>query len=133
MKEIKIYELNRFNDHRGWFLKLLNGTESFHDELIGDVYFVCGKEKGVRGNHYHIKTDEWFSVISGTCKLFLEDINTKESIVFDLDESTPRMIHVPANIAHAFVNADGAEFIVAAFTNTIFDKEDTIPYIVVQS
>ncbi|RQM71071.1 cupin domain-containing protein [Aeromonas jandaei] len=131
MKNINIYELNKICDERGWFLKVINGTETYHEELIGDIYFVCGKGGGVRGNHYHVKTDEWFCVISGSCILYLVDVVTEEKIVLELDDVYPKMIHVPNGIAHAFVNSNEDEFTVVAFTNRIFDKADTVPYAVV--
>ncbi|QHC07520.1 hypothetical protein GRF56_08860 [Aeromonas veronii] len=132
MEKIKIYDLKRSYDDRGWFLKVINGSEPYHSELIGDIYFVCGRQKGIRGNHYHIKTDEWFCVITGSCSLHLTDIDSCEKLVLELDEANPRMIHVPHGIAHAFVNTNNEEFTVVAFTNSIFDKNDTIPYIVVE-
>ncbi|MDD2799764.1 MAG: WxcM-like domain-containing protein [Bacteroidales bacterium] len=128
IENIKIWDLDRKGDSRGWFLKVLNGSEEFRNQLIGDVYFVCGKDSGIRGNHFHIETNEWFSAIKGNCSLYLEDIVTHEKREIKLEEDFPKLVFVPKNVAHAFYSDSSNEFIVAAFTDTLFDPSDTIKF-----
>lgn len=128
MDKIEIWDLQRKEDARGWFLKILTGTEEFRNRLVGDVYFVCGIKNGVRGNHYHDKTNEWFCLIKGSCVLILEDIDSKKRQRVTLTENFPQLVYVPSRIAHAFYSEYDNDFIVIAFTDTIFDSNDTIKY-----
>lgn len=128
LDKVKIKKLNKKVDERGWFLKIFDGKEEYREKLIGDVYFVCSQDGGIRGNHYHRNTNEWFSVIKGECELHLVDIDTNKKQIIEMQEENPIVIYVPTNIAHAFYSKTNTEFIVVAFTDVIFKPNDTIKY-----
>ena len=128
LEKIKIKKLNKKVDDRGWFLKILDGTEEFRKNLIGDLYFVYSQDGGIRGNHYHKITNEWFCLIKGNCELYLKDIETNIEIKIKLTENEPVLVFVPNMIAHTFHNILKEDFIVMAITDQLFDTNDTLKY-----
>lgn len=128
-KKIISYERNKIEDQRGWFLKIITGKEVNLPNLTGEIYITSAKPHQMKGGHYHRLANEWFTVIKGSCLLKLEDLITKETLEFRLDSQNPITVYVPSGIAHAFFNiSDSEDFILIAYSDQLFDKEDTIPF-----
>ena len=115
-------------DERGWFLKTLTGTEAGLPIGTGEIYFTAAVPNQVKGKHYHIQANEWFTLIVGRVVLVLEDINTKERMELILDSQSPRTVHVPPLVAHSVENRFDTDFILCAYTDLQYDPKDTIPY-----
>jgi len=126
--KIKIIPRKKLEDKRGWFLKIINGKEENLPDYTGEIYITSAVKGEARGNHYHNKAIEWFTVIDGNAKLILEDIDTKEKMEIELDSNNPVTVVIPPKIAHVFVNMNEKPFILVAYTNELYDPKDTIPY-----
>ena len=126
---IKIIDRKKKLDSRGWFLKILTGTEESLPKFTGEVYIVSALPGESRANHFHIETCEWFTLIQGKALLLLEDVDTKERLRIELDSENPQTIYVPYNIAHSFINESIYPYMLMAYTNKLYDSSDTIPYI----
>ena len=87
-----------------------------------------GKPGQIKGGHYHPKAVEWFTVIEGNAVLRLEDINSKERIEIAMSLEDAKSVYVPNNVAHDFKNVGNTDFIVLAYTDKLYDPEDTITY-----
>ena len=126
--KIEIIKRKKLSDERGWFLKTITGKEADLPNYTGEVYVVCGYPEQSRGGHYHIKAKEWFTLISGKATLNLVDINTfeKESIIIDSDD--PITIVIPPLIAHSFSSIDKNNFILIAYTDVLYNPDDTINF-----
>lgn len=123
---ITVKPLDKKNDHRGWFLKAIDGNE-VDNPFSCEVYFTAAKPGESKGGHYHVKAKEWFTLLKGKAELTLIDVVTDEKLVLLMDENNPMTIFVPENIAHVFKNVSEIDdFILAAFTNRKYDPEDTI-------
>ena len=72
--KIKIIPRRLIKDERGWFLKVITGTEDNIPDHTGEVYLTMGKPGQTKGGHYHPKAVEWFTLISGKAVLKLEDV-----------------------------------------------------------
>jgi dTDP-4-dehydrorhamnose 3,5-epimerase-like enzyme len=128
-EKIEIIPRKRLGDERGWFLKIIDGKERDLPNHTGEIYLVSASQKGLaRGNHYHNKAKEWFTLLSGEAELKLEDMQTHEKLSIVLKEETPQTVVVPPNVAHAFVNTNGESFMLLAYTDELYDPVDTIPY-----
>lgn len=115
-------------DHRGWFLKTIDGKEKFNP-FPCEVYFTVAKPGESKGGHYHNIAKEWFTLIKGEAELTLIDIETKEKIIIQLEDKNPVTVFVSEKIAHNFRNTSKTEdFILVAYTDKMFNLEDTIPY-----
>lgn len=117
-------------DERGWFVKVIDGGEAELPGHIGEVYLTMAVPGQARGNHYHPACDEWFTIVSGKARLLLGDPATGERAEIALDAADPHTVHMPAGIAHVFVNPDesGTEFVLVAYAANRYDPADTVPY-----
>lgn len=115
-------------DERGWFLKVITGTEEGLPLRTGEFYVTMGKKGQNKGGHYHPKAVEWFTIISGKAILKLEDVFTKERIEIELSLEKAVTVFVPNNVAHIVCNNSNNDFILLAYTNQLYDPCDTIAY-----
>lgn len=124
----KIVQLPRrlLSDSRGWFVKIVDGTEE-GNPFPCEVYITSARPGERRGGHYHRLANEWFTLLSGEAVLSLRDAVTGEESEVRLDASNPVTIHVPPGMAHSFLNSGNADFILAAFTDRTYDPGDTVP------
>jgi dTDP-4-dehydrorhamnose 3,5-epimerase-like enzyme len=123
---ISLKPLDKKTDHRGWFLKAVDGNEE-HNPFSCEVYFTAAKPGESKGGHYHVKAKEWFTLIKGEAELTLIDTETDEKLVILLDANNPMTVFVPEKVAHVFKNVSEIDdFILAAYTNRKYDPVDTI-------
>jgi len=127
--KIIIIERKKLGDSRGWFMKVIDGKEEGLPDHTGEIYLTHASGKGqVRGNHYHDKAKEWFTLLQGKAELKLMDMKTKEVISMDLSADEPKTIVIPPGIVHAFLNTEEVPFLLLAYTDELYDPVDTIPY-----
>lgn len=128
INKIEIIKRNFSIDPRGYFLKIITGKENGLPKFTGEIYLTMAKPRESRGGHYHVEGSEWFTLISGAASMKLEDISTKERFFMKLTSSDPVTIMVPPNVAHLFQNESTEDFVLLAYTNTLYDPADTIVY-----
>jgi len=125
-ERIEIIPRNRIEDSRGWFLKVITGKENGLPDYTGEIYTVYSENGASRGGHYHKQATEWFTLLQGTAKLELFDLQTNERLTMQLDANEPRTVVVPPSVAHRFDAVDGSSFLIIAYTDLIYKPEDTI-------
>lgn len=126
---ITIIPRRLLQDERGWFLKVIDGTESHLPGFTGEIYLTSALPGHSKGGHYHYQANEWFSIIRGAAELQLADIETREQLVISLSMDNPSTIYVPCKVAHSFVNiSETEECIVLAYTDRLYDPQDTVPF-----
>lgn len=125
---IKIIPRRLVEDERGWFLKVITGTEENIPSHTGEVYLAMGTKGQAKGGHYHPKAVEWFTVIEGKAMLKLEDVETHEKMEVVMSLENPISVFVPSNVAHIFENLSDSNFIVLAYTDLSYNPSDTIIY-----
>jgi len=125
--KITIIERKKLGDTRGWFMKVIDGYEEGLPDHTGEIYltFASGLNQ-VRGDHYHDKATEWFTLLQGKAELKLMDMDTKEEIIISLSADEPKTIVIPPNIAHAFLNTQEEPFLLLAYTDELYKPVDTI-------
>jgi dTDP-4-dehydrorhamnose 3,5-epimerase-like enzyme len=126
-EKIKIISRRKIEDHRGWFLKVIDGKEESLPNHTGEVYLTYAKPLQTKGEHYHPIAKEWFTLLQGKCRVRLLDMETKEKMVILLDSDTAQTLFIPSGIAHAFDNmSESTDFLLLAYTDQIYDPCDTI-------
>jgi len=125
--KITIIERKKLGDTRGWFMKVINGYEEGLPKHTGEIYltYASGLNQ-VRGDHYHDKATEWFTLLQGKAELKLMDMSTKEIITMQLDANEPKTVVIPPKVAHAFINTQVEPFLLLAYTDELYDPADTI-------
>ena len=135
--DIKIDKATKRQDHRGFLVDFLKGTEVEPDDrMLGQIYFVTFSGKGViRGNHYHKNRKEWFVPVKGRIRVEFRSVITGDdmSIVVNGDDYEYQRIGIGANIAHAFqALTDEAAMINYASQPYIHEAPDTYEYVLIK-
>jgi dTDP-4-dehydrorhamnose 3,5-epimerase-like enzyme len=132
-EKVKQIPRTLLSDDRGWFLKVFTGKEIDQPRRTEDVYLTMANPGQVRGNHYHIRSNEWFTVIQGAALAFLADPTTGETLQWHLDGRTPVTLYVPAGVAHAFQNPKESQtgMLLIACADQPYDPHDTAHYPIV--
>lgn len=126
--KVHIIQRRLITDERGWFMKAITGTELGIPSHTGEVYLTMGKPGQAKGGHYHPKAVEWFTIIEGNAVLKLEDIETHKRIDIEMSLEKAITVYIPNNVAHVVVNNSDKDFILLAYTNLLYNPQDTITY-----
>ena len=123
---VEIRSLEKHEDERGILLEILKGDEI--NESIQQIYFSTSEPGAVRGGHYHNNKVEWFCVVKGTAKLFLEDITSKERTDLTLSSEYPTIVKIPPKIRHGLENVGRSKMYLIVVSNMVFEPNDPDTY-----
>lgn len=124
--KIDIKVLEKHMDQRGLLLEILKDNEI--TEGMKQVYFSVSKSGAIRGNHYHTRKVEWFSVVKGTASLTFEDNITKERKELILTEDKPEVVKISPPLSHAIQNIGEDDMYLIIVANEVFDPKDADTY-----
>ena len=110
-------------DQRGFFSEL-SRTDS-----KGQSSYSITKPQITRGNHFHTRKVERFSVIKGKAKIKLRKYLTDEIISFELDGKNPSFIDIPVWYTHNITNIGNDELLTFFWINEPYDESDPDTYI----
>jgi len=113
----KRYKL--FIDERGLFSELVRA------EVPGQVSYSITKENETRGNHFHTRKIERFSIISGESLIQIRKINSDKIIEFKLSGSNPSFIDMPIWHTHNIKNIGSEPLITVFWINEFYDDIDS--------
>lgn len=136
------FELNLFNTFRSYIdlkkkypIKYKQHTDDrgTFTELIrlnsgGQVSFSTTVPNITRGNHFHTRKIERFSVIKGKALIQLRKIGTTEKSEFELDGTHPAYVDMPIWYTHNITNIGEVELITVFWINEMFDPADPDTY-----
>ena len=126
--KVRVIQRRLISDDRGWFLKVITGTEEGIPSHTGEVYLTMGKPGQEKGGHYHPEAVEWFTIIDGSAVLKLEDLETHERKDIEMSIEKAITVFIPNNVVHMVVNNSDKDFILLAYTDKFYDPKDTIAY-----
>ncbi len=109
-------------DDRGAFVELIRM------EIGGQCSFSTTKPGITRGNHYHTRKIERFSVIKGKALIQLRKINTDEVLEFTLDGVEPAYVDMPVWYTHNIKNIGTEELLTIFWINEPYNAEDADTY-----
>ncbi len=112
------HSLNIHTDERGCF------AEVFKLEHGGQISFSKTKPGITRGNHYHIRKNEKFCVVSGQARIRLRRIGTDKTIEFQVTGETPSLIEIPVYYTHNITNIGTTDLITLFWINEQFNPLD---------
>jgi UDP-2-acetamido-2,6-beta-L-arabino-hexul-4-ose reductase len=109
-------------DDRGWF------TEVAKAETSGQFSCSYTKPGITRGNHYHTRKVERFSVIKGEAIIKLRKINTSEIVEYKIANNKPAYVDIPIWHTHSIENIGDQELITLFWINEQFNPDDPDTY-----
>jgi UDP-2-acetamido-2,6-beta-L-arabino-hexul-4-ose reductase len=113
-------------DSRGVFV------ETIKLGVGGQVSFSTTLPGVTRGNHFHTRKIERFTLIKGKARIQLRRIGTDEVLNFDLNGTEPSYVDMPVWYTHNITNTGEEELYTQFWINEWYDPEDgdTFPEIV---
>ena len=110
-------------DQRGNFVETIK-------TLSGGQFSFSTTEPGIeRGNHFHTRKIERFSVIKGNAEIKLRKIGTKTTDSFKLSGDSPSFIDMPLWYTHNLKNIGKDKLITLFWINELYDKKDPDTYL----
>ena len=116
--------LTRHADPRGSFFEIVrshggSGQSSFSTTVPGIS----------RGDHFHRRKLERFTVLSGEAVISMRKLFTDQVLSFAVNGDSPAAIDMPTGWAHNITNTGDTDLYTSFWTNEIFDpnRPDTIP------
>lgn len=136
------HEVNLFNTFRCYIdnakhfpVKLLQHAdargvfvETIRLGVGGQISFSTTVPGITRGNHYHTRKIERFTVIRGKARIQLRKVGTDEVLNFDLDGSEPAYVDMPVWYTHNITNTGNEELYTQFWINEWYDPEDGDTY-----
>lgn len=136
------FELNLFNTFRSYFnlaehfpIKYKNNidergnfVEIIRLEMGGQVSFSTTKPQITRGNHFHTRKIERFSVIKGKALIQLRKIGSNEVFDYNLSGDEPAYVDMPIWYTHNIKNIGDEELYTMFWINEFYDDKDPDTY-----
>jgi UDP-2-acetamido-2,6-beta-L-arabino-hexul-4-ose reductase len=137
------FEVQLFNTFRSYVkleekypIKYLKHTDIRGDftELIrlncgGQISFSTTHSGITRGNHFHTRKIERFSVLKGIARIQLRRIGTSQILSFDLNGNEPSYVDIPVWYAHNLTNIGDSDLLTVFWINEHFDSLDPDTYV----
>ena len=117
----KKYQLN--SDQRGSFVELSKSLST------GQSSFSSTNSGITRGNHFHTRKIERFSVIKGKAKIELRKYLTDEIISFELNGNLPSFVDMPIWYTHNITNVGEEELITFFWINEHYEEDTSDTYL----
>ena len=114
---------NFFEDDRGLFAELMRTFSK------GQTSYSITKKGEIRGNHFHTRKVERFSVIKGKAKIQLREVLSEEKIEFLLDGSSPSYVDMPIWYTHNIENIGNEDLITIFWINEHYEEEASDTYL----
>jgi len=110
--------LKKHSDARGSFI------ETVKTEVGGQFSFSLTYPGITRGEHFHTRKIERFTVIQGKATIEMRKIGTNEILHFELDGENPSFVDMPTWYTHNISNTGTQDLITLFWINEFFDPED---------
>ena len=121
-KKIFPFYLKKYSDNRGSFVEILKLNSG------GQVSFSSTVSGITRGNHYHTRKAERFSVIKGKARIELRKVGTQEIISFELDGDNPSFVDMPIWYTHNITNIGGEVLYTVFWISEHYNPKDKDTY-----
>jgi UDP-2-acetamido-2,6-beta-L-arabino-hexul-4-ose reductase len=114
--------LKQNTDVRGTFVETIKLGSG------GQISFSTTKPGITRGNHYHTRKIERFTVIKGRARIQLRKIGTDKIYEFFLDGSEPAHVDMPAWYSHNITNIGTDDLYTQFWINEWYDAANPDTY-----
>ena len=114
--------LTPHKDDRGAFVEIIRNS------ISGQTSYSTTVPEITRGNHFHTRKIERFTVIQGKALIQLRKIGTDEIFNFELDGNQPSFVDKPVWYTHNIKNIGEDELLTVFWINEPFDPQDPDTY-----
>lgn len=128
---VKLKELVRHSDERGYFEEIIRKSDDFFHEGFGQVSHSFMLGGVVKAWHIHKTQTDWWYVVSGKVKAVLYDMrkNSKShrecmEMVLDANRSPNMVLKIPPGVAHGLKVITGPANLVYVTSGTYSQEEE---------
>lgn len=115
-------QLKKHTDARGTFV------ETVKTEVGGQFSFSTTHSNITRGEHFHTRKIERFTVIQGNAVIEMRKIGTNNILHFELDGEIPSYVDMPVWYTHNITNTGTTDLLTLFWINEFFDPADPDTY-----
>lgn len=115
-------KLNVHRDNRGHL------CETVRSHTEGQTFFSVTHPGITRGNHYHLRKVERFTVVEGTAVIRLRKIGTEEVLEYRVSGDEPSFIDMPVFHTHNIQNVGTTDLMTLFWSNELFNPADPDTY-----
>jgi len=123
--KVNIFKAKKYTDDRGWLAEVLK--EDFISKPVKQIYLSFSRKGKIRGDHYHKRKTEWFSVIRGKAIIYLKDLNTGEEKEVTCSGENIQIIEIPPYIYHKVESLTEGMLLLAAVSE-LYKENDSDTY-----
>lgn len=116
------FKYTKHSDERGSFVELARVLSE------GQVSFSTTVPGITRGNHFHTRKVERFSVVKGKARIQLRKTGTDQVFDFTLNGDEPAFVDMPIWHTHNISNIGDEELVTVFWINEFFDPNDPDTY-----
>jgi len=109
-------------DSRGNFVEIIKLNSG------GQISFSTTKKNITRGNHFHTRKIERFSVIKGEAIIKLRKKDSSEVFSFTLSGDKPSYVDMPIWFTHNITNVGSEDLYTIFWINEFYNENDTDTY-----
>ena len=121
-----ILEMKSFVDNRGMLFEILR----FKDHNIpgnGQLYTFSIEPGQRRGDHYHLKKQEWFTCVHGQAIVLLTSQDGIDKAI-EISALDPKIIYAAPGTTHALINDQKSAAVIVSYGSKQHDPEDEDTY-----
>lgn len=115
-------KLEKHKDERGVFVEILRLTTG------GQISFSTTVPGVTRGNHYHTRKVERFTVLKGKARIEFRKIGTDKVHIFYLTGNEPAYVDMPIWYTHNITNVGDEDLYTQFWINECYNPEDGDTY-----
>lgn len=115
-------KLSLNTDNRGVFVEIIRSG------ISGQTSFSTTKPGVTRGNHFHTRKIERFSVIKGNALIQMRRVGTRNILSFELNGDAPSYVDMPIWYTHNLKNIGNDDLLTVFWINEPFDPNDPDTY-----
>jgi len=134
---VKLKELKRHCDERGFFLEVLRDDDALMPEHFGQTSYTITYAGVIKAFHWHKRQDDIWFVGAGTAQIVLHDIRPDSAThgstqVIYAGEQNPILVFIPRGVAHGYKVLGNQPVALFYHTNQSYNPadpdEERIPY-----
>lgn len=127
VEDIKVQVIDVKFDDRGRVFEVLR-REMTKYTAFGQIYVFTAFPGNVKGNHYHLRKEEWFCCVVGEGEFVFANPGTGERRTVEVSAENPVAVRIPTGIAHAARNTGKSEMVVLAYITEPYVPSDPDTY-----
>lgn len=125
---ITVKSLDVKKDTRGWLSEIIR-AEDVGNKKFGQVLITTANSGETKGNHYHKRKTEWYSVIKGRGILTIINRETQEKKEINMGDENMVLVKIPINHFHWIKNTGKEEMLLLVYIDEVFNPKDPDTYI----